>query len=77
MKPAIALSIENLSFSYSGKKALNQVSFNIRAGECTLLLGPNGAGKSTLFSLITRLYDTHEGRIEFVVLILNNKLAKP
>jgi ABC-2 type transport system ATP-binding protein len=64
MKPAIALSIENLSFSYSGKKALDQLSFNIRAGECTLLLGPNGAGKSTLFSLITRLYDTHEGRIE-------------
>ncbi|MEY3288331.1 MAG: hypothetical protein RLZZ419_573 [Pseudomonadota bacterium] len=64
MKPAIALSIENLSFSYSGKKALDQVNFNICAGECTLLLGPNGAGKSTLFSLITRLYDTHEGRIE-------------
>jgi len=64
MKPAIALSIENLSFSYSGKKALDQVSFKICAGECTLLLGPNGAGKSTLFSLITRLYDTHEGRIE-------------
>ncbi len=64
MKTAIALSIDNLSFSYSGKKALDQVSFEIKAGECTLLLGPNGAGKSTLFSLITRLYDTHEGRIE-------------
>ncbi|MDD1636503.1 MAG: ATP-binding cassette domain-containing protein, partial [Methylococcaceae bacterium] len=64
MKQPIALSIENLSFSYSGKKALDQVSFEIRSGECTLLLGPNGAGKSTLFSLITRLYDTREGRIE-------------
>lgn len=64
MKIPIALSIENLSFSYSGKKALDQVNFNIHAGECTLLLGPNGAGKSTLFSLITRLYDSHEGRIE-------------
>ena len=64
MKPLIALSIEDLSFSYSGKKALDQVGFKIRSGECTLLLGPNGAGKSTLFSLITRLYDTREGRIE-------------
>ncbi|MEY3289667.1 MAG: hypothetical protein RLZZ419_1909 [Pseudomonadota bacterium] len=64
MKTPIALSVENLNFSYSGKKALDQVSFKIHAGECTLLLGPNGAGKSTLFSLITRLYDSHEGRIE-------------
>jgi ABC-2 type transport system ATP-binding protein len=59
-----ALSIENLSFSYGGKKALDQLSFTINSGECTLLLGPNGAGKSTLFSLVTRLYDSHEGRIE-------------
>ena len=64
MKTSTALSIENLSFSYSAKKALDQISFKICPGECTLLLGPNGAGKSTLFSLITRLYDTREGRIE-------------
>ncbi|WP_394753391.1 ABC transporter ATP-binding protein [Crenothrix sp.] len=58
------LLIENLSFSYSNKKALDNVSFVIHPGECTVLLGPNGAGKSTLFSLITRLYDTRQGRIE-------------
>jgi len=60
----IALSIENLTFSYGQKKALDEVSFQISAGECTLLLGENGAGKSTLFSLITHLYDTHAGKIE-------------
>jgi ABC-2 type transport system ATP-binding protein len=59
-----ALSIEDLSFSYSSKKALDQVGFDIQSGECTLLLGPNGAGKSTLFALITRLYDARNGRIE-------------
>ncbi|MFZ2169405.1 MAG: ABC transporter ATP-binding protein [Methylococcaceae bacterium] len=64
MKSPIALSVENLSFSYGGKKALDQIDFKIRSGDCTLLLGPNGAGKSTLFSLITRLYDTRDGRIE-------------
>lgn len=64
MISSIALSVEELSFSYGGKKALNQVSFKIQPGECTVLLGPNGAGKSTLFSLITRLYDTRDGRIE-------------
>ena len=59
----IALCIEQLSYTYSGKKALDQVSFSIQPGECTLLLGPNGAGKSTLFSLITRLYDSRDGQI--------------
>lgn len=64
MSQVNALSIENLSFSYSGKKALDHVGFDIQSGECTLLLGPNGAGKSTLFALITRLYDARSGRIE-------------
>jgi ABC-2 type transport system ATP-binding protein len=61
--PAKALTVQELSFSYSGKKALDNVGFEINQGECTLLLGPNGAGKSTLFALITRLYDTRNGRI--------------
>ncbi|MDD4913582.1 MAG: ABC transporter ATP-binding protein [Methylococcales bacterium] len=58
-----ALSVENLSFAYGPKKALDNVSFSVRAGECAILLGPNGAGKSTLFSLITRLYDARQGSI--------------
>ena len=64
MMSSLALSIKDVSFSYGGKKALNQIDFKIRPGECTILLGPNGAGKSTLFSLITRLYDTRSGLIE-------------
>ncbi|MDD2759771.1 MAG: ABC transporter ATP-binding protein [Methylomonas sp.] len=59
----LALAIENLSFAYGAKKALDDVSFDVRPGECTILLGPNGAGKSTLFSLITHLYDSRQGRI--------------
>ncbi|MEI7795030.1 MAG: ABC transporter ATP-binding protein [Methylococcaceae bacterium] len=59
-----ALTVENLTFSYGQKKALDNINFQIQAGECTILLGANGAGKSTLFSLITHLYDTHAGRIE-------------
>jgi len=64
MNAAIALSVDDLSFSYASKKTLDHVSFKILPGECTLLLGPNGAGKSTLFSLITRLYDSRDGHIE-------------
>ncbi|MCK5871736.1 MAG: ATP-binding cassette domain-containing protein [Methylococcales bacterium] len=59
-----ALTVENLSFAYGKKKALNRINFTLKRGECTVLLGPNGAGKSTLFSLITRLYDTHQGQIQ-------------
>ncbi|WP_251827500.1 ABC transporter ATP-binding protein [Methylovulum psychrotolerans] len=62
-RPTAALDINALSFAYGAKKALDQLSFRIYPGECTLLLGPNGAGKSTLFSLITRLYDSHDGHI--------------
>ena len=64
MSHDIALSIDGLSFAYGSKKALDSVGFAVHSGECTLLLGPNGAGKSTLFSLITRLYDSHNGRIQ-------------
>ena len=63
MNNTIALAVKDLSFSYTGKKALDSVGFSINPGECTILLGPNGAGKSTLFSLITRLYDTRNGEI--------------
>ena len=59
----IALAVDDLSFAYGTKKALNGVAFEVKPGECTILLGPNGAGKSTLFSLITRLYDARVGRI--------------
>lgn len=59
-----ALVIDDLSFSYGGKKALYHINFTVNLAECTMLLGPNGAGKSTLFSLITRLYDSRQGKIE-------------
>jgi ABC-2 type transport system ATP-binding protein len=60
---SVALQVDNVSHSYSGRKALDGVSFVIPAGTFTVLLGPNGAGKSTLFALVTRLYDAREGSI--------------
>lgn len=60
----VALAIDDLSFAYGEKKALDKVNFTIHAGQCAVLLGPNGAGKSTLFALITRLYDARSGRIQ-------------
>ncbi|CAG7857105.1 hypothetical protein MCAMS1_01826 [biofilm metagenome] len=64
MNQEVALAINDLSFSYGSKKALDHVCLCIKSGACTLLLGPNGAGKSTLFALITRLYDARDGHIQ-------------
>lgn len=61
---APVLTVENVSYWYGAKQALDDVSFKVYPGKVTALLGPNGAGKSTLFSLITRLFDAPEGRIE-------------
>lgn len=58
-----ALTIENVSYNYGSKQALDEVSFSVERGKFTALLGPNGAGKSTLFALITRLFDTRNGTI--------------
>jgi ABC-2 type transport system ATP-binding protein len=58
-----ALAVKGVSFSYAGRFALEDVSFEVRPGRFTALLGPNGAGKTTLFSLITRLFDARVGSI--------------
>jgi ABC-2 type transport system ATP-binding protein len=58
------LVVKDVSYWYGAKRALDDVSFEVFPGRVTALLGPNGAGKTTLFSLITRLFDAPEGRIE-------------
>ena len=57
------LSVHGVSYNYGPKRALDNVSFDIRPGRFTALLGLNGAGKTTLFSLITRLFDAPQGDI--------------
>src|SRR5947209_11605601 len=61
--PIAALSIQNISHSYRERRALDDVSFDVRQGAFAVLLGLNGAGKTTLFSLITRLYAAQQGSI--------------
>ncbi len=57
------IEVENLSYSYGSKQALNDVSFAVGKGQFCALLGPNGAGKSTLFNLMTRLFTAPDGAI--------------
>ncbi|MCB1883917.1 MAG: ATP-binding cassette domain-containing protein [Geminicoccaceae bacterium] len=58
-----ALAVENLSFAYGRRKALDKVTIGVPKGSFTALLGPNGAGKTTLMALATGLFHSRQGRI--------------
>ncbi len=59
------LRAEELSVHFGGVKAVQEVSFNVEAGEVFSIVGPNGAGKTTIFNLVSRIYDATHGRIWF------------
>lgn len=60
------LRFEDVSFTYpdTGIKALDKVSFHVKAGERVAIIGTTGSGKSTLANLLLRLYDVQEGEIQ-------------
>ncbi len=55
--------VENLSYSYDGKPAVDRISFSIKRGEILGFLGPNGAGKTTTLKLLSGLLPLQEGKI--------------
>jgi branched-chain amino acid transport system ATP-binding protein len=59
------LKVEHLTMRFGGLVAINDLSFEARAGDITALIGPNGAGKTTVFNCITGFYKPTEGRIAF------------
>ena len=59
------LSVENLSKSFGGIKANENISFKVEEGSIIGIIGPNGAGKSTLFDLITGYTKADNGKVEF------------
>lgn len=56
---------ENATFAYDSdsENVLENVNFEIKAGETIALVGATGAGKSTIINLISRFYDTNSGRV--------------
>ena len=55
---------ENVTFAYEeGHNVLENVSFEVKAGESVALVGPTGAGKTTIVNLLSRFYDVTGGRI--------------
>ena len=62
-----SIEFKNVSFSYVGnkkKECLKNINIQIKSGETVGIIGGIGSGKSTLVSLIPRLYDATEGKVE-------------
>ncbi|OGB94212.1 MAG: ABC transporter ATP-binding protein [candidate division NC10 bacterium RBG_16_65_8] len=59
------LTVEGVSKSFGGLKAVSDASFTLAEGEMLGLIGPNGAGKTTLFHIISGFLRPDEGRVRY------------
>ncbi len=67
-KPAlgeVVLDVQKIRKQFGGLVAVNDISFQIKAGQIVGLIGPNGAGKSTTFNLITGVLGLTSGAVKF------------
>ncbi|NJO37453.1 MAG: sugar ABC transporter ATP-binding protein [Rhizobiales bacterium] len=73
------LSVRGISKRFGGVQALQDVSFDLHAGEVLALAGDNGAGKSTLIKCISGVHQPDEGEIRYkgdAVLMANPRAAR-
>jgi len=63
MNQEVILSMNHISKSFPGVKALDDVSFHVRRGTVHALMGENGAGKSTLMKCLFGIYTPDEGEV--------------
>ncbi|MBA3012458.1 MAG: ABC transporter ATP-binding protein [Proteobacteria bacterium] len=57
------LNVKNLTMTFGGLKALDNVNIAIEKGQIAALIGPNGAGKTTFFNCITGIYEPSKGQV--------------
>ena len=57
------LRVENVSRSFRGLKAVDDVSFTVEEGSIQGIIGPNGAGKTTLFNLVAGAISPQSGTV--------------
>ncbi len=65
MTPPPALEVNKLSLRFGAVQALDDVSFDVGAGELFAIIGPNGAGKTSLFNLLSRTYPPTSGGLRY------------
>ena len=58
-----ALSVERITLTFGGLRALNEVSFDVVEGSVTSVIGPNGAGKTSLFNAVSGFYKPSGGSV--------------
>lgn len=63
MGESAAISVNDLSFRYGDRAALDSVSFSISSGSIFGFLGPNGGGKTTLFSILSTVLPLQSGSV--------------
>ena len=61
----VLLSVENISLSFGGVRALSDISFDIAKGEIRAIIGPNGAGKTSMLNVINGFYHPQTGTITY------------
>ena len=59
------LNVQNISLSFGGVKALQDISFDVKEHEIRAIIGPNGAGKSSMLNCINGIYSPQQGSITF------------
>jgi len=59
----VILDLKNISLSFGGVKALQDISFNVLEHEVRAIIGPNGAGKSSMLNVINGVYRPQQGDI--------------
>lgn len=78
-KPAkgeLVLDVSAARKQFGGLVAVNDVSFQVRAGEIVGLIGPNGAGKSTTFNLVTGVLPVTSGEVRYRGEVISNKPSR-
>ena len=61
----ILLSVDHISLSFGGVRALEDINFDIRQIEIFAIIGPNGAGKTSMLNVINGFYHPQQGEIQF------------
>ncbi len=70
------IKLENISFTYKNKIALDNVNVHIEEGESIAIIGPNGSGKSTFLKLLNTIIFPNSGKYVFGDTEINENLLK-